>query len=461
VPGTAALNTGGGAVIASVSCASAGNCTAAGRYSASCNGTRCFQALVVSEAGGTWGQAEEVPGTAAFDQGGETLINSVSCASAGNCSAGGSYTDGTDHYQPFVVSQVGGAWQPAEPVAVAGAVRSGDAVVVSVSCGLAGNCGAGGFYTDGAGHQQAFVVSEVGGTWQRAEEVPGTAALNQSGSARVSSVSCGSAGNCGAGGYYTDGAGHKQALVVSEISGAWQRAEEVPGTAALNQIGIGPLSQGGQAVGAEVSSLSCASAGNCSAGGDYQDRAGTPQVFVVSEVSGTWQQAEEVPGAGALNHNGAAINSVSCASAGNCSAGGHYQNGSFHLQAFVISEVGGTWQRAEEVPGTAALNLGTPAGVPSSPYGAEVNSVSCGSAGNCSAGGYYDDASRGTEAFVVSEVGGTWQRAEEVPGTAAVNQSGMAQVSSVSCASAGDCSAGGYYVDGSSNQQAFVVVAGR
>ena len=60
------------------------------------------------------------------------------------------------------------------------------------------------------------MVSQVNGTWQTAIEVPGTAALNQGGSADVSSVSCASAGNCSAGGDYQDSSGHFQAFVVSE-----------------------------------------------------------------------------------------------------------------------------------------------------------------------------------------------------------------------------------------------------
>jgi hypothetical protein len=100
------------------------------------------------------------------------------------------------------------------------------------------------------------------------------------------------------------------------------------------------------------------------------------------------------------------------------------------------------------VPGTAALNQGG---------NAQLNSVSCASAGNCSAGGYYSDSSSAFQAFVVSDVSGTWHTAIEVPGTAALNQTGAAGVSSVSCASAGNCGAGGSYQDGSSHGQAFVV----
>jgi hypothetical protein len=115
---------------------------------------------------------------------------------------------------------------------------------------------------------------------------------------------------------------------------------------------------------------------------------------------------------------------------------------------FVASEVRGKWGKAIEVPGSAAFNKG---GL------AEVTSVSCSSAGNCSAGGRYEDASHFTQAFVVNQVRGTWRTAIEVPGTAGLNQGGSAGVAPVSCSSAGNCSAGGYYTDSSSEVQVFVV----
>jgi hypothetical protein len=47
-----------------------------------------------------------------------------------------------------------------------------------------------------------------------------------------------------------------------------------------------------------------------------------------------------------------------------------------------------------------------------------VGSLACGSAGNCSAGGYYEKKSDQIEEdFVVNERAGTWGKAEEVPGT--------------------------------------------
>ena len=118
--------------------------------------------------------------------------------------------------------------------------------------------------------------------------------------------------------------------MVSQVNGKWGTAREVPGTAALNT---------GASSAAIVSvSVSCRSAGNCSAGGDYTDSTGHRQVFVVSQVNGTWGKAIEVPGTATLNTSRAEIKSVSCGSAGNCSAGGYYTDSSGHGQAFVASQ---------------------------------------------------------------------------------------------------------------------------
>jgi hypothetical protein len=76
-----------------------------------------------------------------------------------------------------------------------------------------------------------------------------------------------------------------------------------------------------------------------------------------------------------------------------------------------------------------------------------VTSVSCGAAGNCAAVGFYDTPARRTPGFVISENNGTWGTAKEPPGLAALNKGGLAPINAVSCATAGNCSAGGSYAD--------------
>ncbi len=430
VPGLARLSADHGGTLVAVSCSSSGNCSADGNYD---NHSGHGQAYVVSEKNGSWGTAIEVPRLATLNTGGNAQVTSLSCASAGNCAAGGFYTSSRGT-RAFVVSEKNGSWGKAVQVPGAAALSgaSGGSLVAALSCGSAGNCAAGGSYSSD-GDQQAFVVSEKNGSWGRAIEVPGSAALNTSMSAGVGSVSCASAGNCAVAGTYRANA--PAAFVVSENNGSWGKAIEVPGSAAF---GV-----------ATVASVSCASVGNCAAAGFSgsitNDAPSGP--LVASEKNGTWGKVTAVAGTTASARNSAG--SVSCGSVNYCAAGGSYApsiEGPY--QAFVVREKNGSWGNAIELPGLAALNVGG---------SADVESVSCGQARYCAAGGTYRDGSGHQQAFVVSDINGAWSTAIEVPGSAALNTGGSAQIASVSCTSARYCVAAGNYTDSSGNGGAFLV----
>ena len=218
-------------------------------------------------------------------------------------------------------------------------------------------------------------------------------------------------------------------LVVVALSSGWDGAAGVAGSAMLTGGRFG-----------SVNSVSCGAPGECAAGGSYKDGPDfDSQAFVVNETNGVWGKAIEVPGTARPNADDyAKVDSVSCAAAGECAAGGSYINRTGARQAFVVSETNGSWGKAIEVPGTATLNKGG---------FAELDSVSCVAAGECAAGGSYTNRTGAREAFVVSETNGGWGKAIKVPGTAAVNTGGKAEVNSVSCAASGECIAGGYYTD--------------
>jgi hypothetical protein len=349
----------------------------------------------------------------------------------------------------------------------------GHGSVTSMSCAAPGECAAGGYYSTAAG-DHAFVVNETKGRWGKAIEVPGTETRNGGVDAKVSSISCAAVGDCAAGGYYSGSTGDR-AFVVTERKGRWGKAIEVPGTAALNSGDY-----------AKVSSVSCAAAGGCAAGGLYYDVAFHPQAFVVSETKGRWGKAIEVPGTAALNSGGdAQVNSVSCGAVGECAAGGYYA-GSTSRQAFVVTETNGSWGTAIEVPGMSAFNTygnanlltlsctaagecaaggdyaagyyafvvsetnGSWGNALTVPGGIEtVTSISCSAPGECAAGGYDGYFSGPRNAFVVSETSGSWGTAIEVPGTDTLNAGWSGGVDSISCAAAGECAAGGFYSDGS------------
>ncbi len=456
VPGLASLNIGGVVSSVVISCSAPGSCSAGGTSLARNNNTGAF---VVDEVDGTWGSAEEVPGTASLNESEDVTLISISCGSPGNCSAGGYYggdmygNDGTG--QAFLVDEVDGTWGTAFAVSGTGIFGS---QINEMSCSGGGNCAAGGAYLDDNGNAQAFVVDEVDGTWGSAIEVPGSDAMNAGGDAAVSSISCTSPGNCSAGGYYAAAEAdsedaRSQAFVVDEVDGTWGSAIEVPGTSNLNDapLGIGD--------GAEVDSISCSSSGNCSGVGDYYNKTGHPSAFAVTESGGIWGTAIQLHGTAGSDLD---PDQISCHSPGNCGAGGALTitaGNEANQEAFVVNETGGKWGSAVIVPGVAAMNHYFTA----SEQAAETYSISCPSAGGCSAGGYYYTRSGEQEAFIVSEVRGHWGSSIEVPGTSSLNAGGGpgplygTSVDSISCDSTTQCGAIGLYPDRSHNIQAFVV----
>jgi hypothetical protein len=364
---------------------------------------------------GTWGTPLQLPGTRP-----QTAVLSLSCSAPGDCGAGGT---------GFTDSEKNGKWGTASPVPGTG----GLGVQWSVSCTSPGNCGAAGNRSDAV-----YVATEKDGTWGRAEKVPGLRALGLRGNAVINALSCGGAGSCVAGGSYEDGSHHTQAFVVTAKGGAWTVAQQLPGLVALNKGGYSSLS-----------AVSCASAGNCTGGGLYTDRKGAQQAFVISQAGYKWHLAANLPGLPARNKGAyALVSAVSCPSPGNCGAGGIYTDGGFNNTAFVVSRSHRTWKSSLRLAGVNGLSAGPSVG---------IDQISCSSAGNCGAGGFYTDAGGRQQAFVASEVNGKWSAGEAVPGTVTANTGFSALTASVSCRSKGNCTAGGLFTLVSGHSVVFVV----
>jgi hypothetical protein len=186
-----------------------------GFYSSSSNGNGT--PFVVSERDGTWGAALTLPGFTRLARGPGGGISSLACASPGGCVAGGSYVtapSGDAKVEAFIAAQRGGAWSPAVRLPGSGALNAGGyADAFSLACGSAGNCMAGGYYTDGYGQDDAFIATERNGVWQAATPLPGMPALSGGNASGIVSVSCPAAGYCVAGGFYQDAHGGQQGFV--------------------------------------------------------------------------------------------------------------------------------------------------------------------------------------------------------------------------------------------------------
>jgi len=333
----------------------------------------------VNEKNGVWGTGAEVPGIAALDSTGFSQVVSISCATAGNCAAGGFFYETTGFYV-FLANEKNGVWGKAirMPGAAGLGYTGGKISLDAVSCGAPGYCTAGGAALVGLQYH-AFIVSEKKDVWGKARFVPGTDVLSVGGRAEVTSISCTSATACTAGGTYLDSSHNSDVFVASTDSmGVWQKAQILPGTAAALKVsGF-----------ATLSSLSCTSAGNCAAGGQFSDAHGS-QAFVARRTSGVWGKATEVPGIAVLD-NGAtsSVTSVSCAGSGNCAAVGQDD---IYPYVFVTGQTNGVWGDAAVVPGISNIgNSNRPA------------VISCAKAGPCGVGGASYDGSTTVNAFVTA-----------------------------------------------------------
>jgi len=354
-------------------------------------------------------------------------------------------------------SPVNGTWGPPLPTpGVANLIPdSADIgsvwVATTISCTGPGDCTAGGAYQDTFGDDpdtdQAYVVSEVNGTWGNAEAVPGTLALNTALGAATTAVSCSSPGNCAAVGYYAylhgkAGAVGVAGFVASQVNGTWQMARPVRALSSRASFAV-------------VNAVSCAPATtaaargagpNCVAVGVSRLARPGSAGFVLADVNGTWGTARAVPGL-PVTAPGSAAAAVSCALPGSCSLGGFYHDPRGRQQAFVANEVNGTWGKAQRVPDAAALNEGDDA---------SVTSLSCPAAGACVAAGYYRTNGNEGELFVVREVAGRWQHAAQLPGSRKLITYLGSTIGEVSCASAATCEVGGTLQTGKSSTRGFL-----
>lgn len=424
--------------VPSVSCASPGGCVAVGEF---LDKNAHFQGLVLVQSAGRWGvgKAANLPTNAAADP--NAALSGVSCRSPGNCSAVGTYRDGSVHTQGLLLSESAGVWSTGVEAKLPS--NAGPDPVVSlaaVSCGSSGNCAAVGSYLDSMGHRQGLLLDESSGTWGTGLEVglPGTPAPDPS--VAVSSVSCAAPRDCTAVGSFQDSSMHYQGLLLTESSGVWGTGVEA---APPTDVGSNP--------GVIVSSASCWSPGNCAAVGRYLDGSSNSRGLLLSESSGTWAPGTEtrLPSSVGSNPN-ASLNSVSCPAARSCVAVGGYEDSSSHAQGLLLTQTNGAW-----ATGVEASPPANHAGNPS----VSLSSVSCASAGSCSAVGDYADSAMRQQGLLLTQSASKWAVGVQagVPNNAAPNP-GVA-LESVSCPSAGNCAASGIYHDTSGAEQGLLVGA--
>jgi hypothetical protein len=404
--------------------------------------------LVLSEVKGVWKTPTRLIPPSQADSDPSLTINSLSCATPGNCAAVGSFEDKKSNGQSFIADEVRGVWGHAQevtlPTATPATVQNSE--IHSVDCWSPGNCSAIGSYLDDnqpTGYAQGFEIDEVRGVWGRSQETKMPADANVNPYVDINQVACAHAGNCVAVGSYINRNNATEALLIPEVRGVWKSATAVvlPGDASAYPS-------------ASLSEVTCVSAGNCTALGTFTNAAGDVEGMTVTETNATWARALTMvmPSGAATNPHAFfyGYGGLACASIGNCSAGGQYLVGTSSYEGFFINEVKGTWQ--------AATEMAMPAGAEMAGRNGGVVAVSCRTAGNCSAGAAYLDGSGAYQALVVNEIAGQWRTGQKVTLPTGNNTVGIdGGVYGLICHATGPCTATGSYLKTLTNYEGFTV----
>ncbi len=317
-------------------------------------------------------------------------MNAISCAATGGCAAGGNFADRTSNVRPFVVSETKGRWGKAIevrlPVSCVVPNVVGKPIGVAKKELNAADCGVGKVTYVHSTTRKGRVLAQ--------HPKPGK-------HLRV---------------------GTRIALTASK--GKKPKPPKPPKPTPTTPQSSMPAkthwrstsatlpanAATGEYLAVSVSSVSCASPGNCTAVGSYDNDAGDQEGLLLTEKAGHWATGVEAKlPANAGPVQSVRLSSVSCASAGNCTAVGGYLNGSGGIygeggySGLLLTEKAGHWARGVEapLPANAEADLGT-----------FLAAVSCPSAKNCTAVGSYQD---GYSGLLLTEKAGHWVGVEARP----------------------------------------------
>jgi hypothetical protein len=254
-----------------VSCGPTGACVVVGSYDATSPAGQMTGLIEELSSSGTWSASvAPIPTNATI---GNAQLQDVSCWSADNCMAIGSYFPPAAESDLFVETLSAGSWT-ASQAPLPGDVMTtsaGLAAWQSLACASDGACGAAGIYKNTAGNQVPFGDTMTSqGTWT-ASAIPLPPGANESYGSETGAISCEPGTSCMAiGSYHASSATTSLGFVSSTFNGSW--STEIP-----------PLPAGGNAaLGFGVSSVSCPSIVECFIDGTYSNGSSSGPLLMVA-----------------------------------------------------------------------------------------------------------------------------------------------------------------------------------
>ena len=406
-------------------------------------------------------------------------LDAVSCPVAGFCVAVGTYKDDDGRYWGLIDTFSTGTWRAEaapEPLrdsaGEAPSLTETQTGLTSVSCTSATNCVAVGSYDDEVGFYYGLIETFSKGAWLPLEApepfkdglgtVRGTDA-NSYQFAGLNSVACTSPTSCTAVGRYKDANAVEWPLIDMREGSRW---DAVAGPEpASNASGDKPGSQAQPDGGSYLLSVTCISRASCTAVGAYLDSSTHIYGLIDSFRAGAWrgiaapEPATDISrvnaGTDADHQEGATLAAVACTSPGPCISVGSYKDSKgFQVGLVDVLELGTWGALAAPEPSTDSLG-GQPGSDPTGEAGTALKSATCTPGGLCMAVGTYNDAKGNSVGLIDMLQRGTW-RAVPVPAPQGPFQLGIlvrqtVTVQTVSCAADGFCVLGGNYQDTAGN----------
>ena len=391
-------------------------------------------------AGATLSQTVPLPsGSLGLYQG---YLPLLSCSSASLCTVGGVELNSQNTQEAFVASEVNGTWRASRTLTPPNGYKSSQGVTLAtLECPVGGDCSATGQFGTAAG-QYPFTVSEIHGVWQGGSRLalPKNAATSNQ-FASPHAEWCASSGNCVTVGTYIDSAGNSQGFVAFQTKGRWGSAHEL---ALPKNANIDPH--------ASLTQLECRTTGDCVAVGSYITSDSSTQALVLPEVRGHWQRGFPLAlPANASGFSGAGASELTC-STSLCTLVGSYLTYGGSLEPMVAQGWGTGWSRATplQLPSNAARN-------PQTLFYGFAGGVSCDASATCALGGQYLDNTGRYQGFLAVGLKGRWGPTTELVLPSGAQQAGHnGGVVSVSCAQS-VCHAGAAYIDSTGQYQAYIV----
>ena len=390
--------------LAGVTCSSASGCWAVGHYNDGSNS----QTLIERWNGISWSIVTS-PNTSGTTK---NELFGLICASASECWAVGYYFKSNS--APLIEQWNGTSWT------IVSAPQVYRDELHGVACASASECWSAGSWTYFSGAQDYIntLIEQWNGTsWARVDS-PNVHLQNS-----LNGVTCASASDCWAVGYYnvgTHGVGPHQTVIEHWNGTSWSIVTSANAGSAQDNV---------------LNNVKCSSASDCWAVGYYDN--GSNSQTLIERWNGTSWSIVTSPNNGSTQNN--VLNGLKCLSASNCWAVGYYHNGGGYDQTLIEHWNGTSWSIVTSPNSSSTQNN-------------QLTSVTCPSATQCWGAGSYINGSGYNQTLIESWNGSSWAIVISPNTTSTQNN----VLNGVSCGSTSDCWAAGHYLNDNAIQQTLI-----